>query len=46
VIHDRAASGSRGFFCTFASPAAGIWYVTVRGYSSYSGVILSGDHDK
>ena len=27
--------------CSFASPAAGTWYVSVRGYSSYSGVSLT-----
>jgi hypothetical protein len=32
--------------CTIPSPAAGTWYVSVRGYNSYSGVTLTGDHDR
>jgi serine protease len=31
--------------CTFASPAAGDWYVMLRGYTSYSGVTLTGSYD-
>lgn len=27
--------------CSFANPTAGTWYVSVRGYSSYSGVSLT-----
>jgi vibriolysin len=30
--------------CTFSSPAAGTWYVMLRGYSAYSGVTLRGDY--
>jgi hypothetical protein len=32
--------------CSITSPSAGTWYVSVRGYSSYSGVTLTADHDK
>lgn len=28
--------------CSFAAPQAGTWYVTVRGYSAYSGATLRG----
>jgi serine protease len=31
--------------CTFASPAAGDWYVMLRGYTAYSGVTLTGSFD-
>jgi serine protease len=30
--------------CSFNSPAAGTWHVMVRGYSTFSGVSLMGDH--
>ncbi len=30
--------------CNFASPAAGTWYVMVRGYSSFSGVTLQASY--
>ncbi|HEX7029515.1 MAG TPA: S8 family serine peptidase [Gammaproteobacteria bacterium] len=30
--------------CNFASPAAGTWHVMIRGYSSYSGVSLTGSY--
>jgi hypothetical protein len=28
--------------CTFNAPAAGSWYVMIRGYTAYSGVTLTG----
>ena len=31
--------------CTFATPAAGTYYVMLRGYSSYSGLSLKGDYE-
>ncbi len=31
--------------CSFASPQAGTWYVTIRAYSSFSGVSLLGSYD-
>ncbi len=30
--------------CSFASPQAGTWYVMLRGYTSYSGVTLTGSY--
>ncbi len=30
--------------CTFASPSAGTWYVTLRAYSTFSGVTLRGSY--
>ncbi len=30
--------------CTFASPQAGTWYVTIRAYSAFSGVSLKGSY--
>src|SRR5262249_46125985 len=30
--------------CTFTSPAAGDWYVMIRGYTAYSGVTLKGQY--
>lgn len=30
--------------CSFAAPQAGTWYVTVRGYSAYSGATLRGSY--
>jgi len=30
--------------CTFAAPSAGTWYVTLRAYSSFTGVTLSGSY--
>jgi serine protease len=30
--------------CTFATPQAGTWYVTLRAYSSFSGVTLRGSY--
>jgi len=30
--------------CTFASPTAGTWYVTLRAYSSFTGVSLTGSY--
>ncbi|HEX7048100.1 MAG TPA: S8 family serine peptidase [Gammaproteobacteria bacterium] len=30
--------------CNFASPQAGTWHVMIRGYSSYSGVSLTGSY--
>ncbi len=32
--------------CTFASPAAGTWYVMIRGFTSYSGVSLVASFDE
>ncbi len=32
--------------CSFASPQAGTWHVMLRGYSSYSGVSLTGSFDE
>jgi vibriolysin len=29
--------------CNFTNPASGTWYVMIRGYSTYSGVSLTGD---
>lgn len=31
--------------CTWSSPQAGTWYVTVNGYQSYSGVTLTGSYN-
>lgn len=31
--------------CTFASPTAGTWYVTLRAYSSFTGVTLRGSYN-
>jgi serine protease len=31
--------------CSFASPAAGTWYVRLKAYSTFSGVSLIGDYD-
>src|SRR5262249_42102433 len=30
--------------CTFTSPAAGPWYVMIRGFAAYSGVTLKGTY--
>jgi hypothetical protein len=30
--------------CTFSSPQSGTWYVTVRAYSTFSGVSLTGSY--
>ena len=30
--------------CTFANPAAGTWYVTIRGYAAFTGVSLKGTY--
>jgi vibriolysin len=32
--------------CSFTNPSGGTWYVSLYGYSSYSGVTLTGDYDK
>jgi serine protease len=32
--------------CSFASPAAGTWYVRVKAYSSFSGVSLTGSYSE
>jgi serine protease len=32
--------------CSFANPQAGTWYVTIRAYSSFSGVSLTGSYDE
>ncbi len=34
-------SGNREI-CTFAQPAAGIWFISLRGYTGYSGISLTG----
>ena len=31
--------------CNFSNPAAGTWYIRIRGYSSYSGVTLTAEYD-
>lgn len=31
--------------CTMASPAAGAWYIMLRGYTAYTGVTLVATHD-
>jgi len=40
----RPYLGGNAETCTFNSPAAGTWHVMVRGYSTFSGVSLLGDH--
>lgn len=42
----RPYIGGNSETCTISSPAAGTWYVSVRGFASYSGVTLTGDYDK
>jgi vibriolysin len=32
--------------CSFNPPTGGTYYVSIRGYTSYSGVTLTGDYDK
>ncbi len=36
----RPYSSSSSESCSFSSPASGDWYVSIRGYTSYSGVTL------
>ncbi|MCP4900492.1 MAG: PKD domain-containing protein, partial [bacterium] len=38
----RPYKGGNAETCPFAAPAAGDWYVMLRGYSTYSGVTLEG----
>lgn len=40
----RPYLGGNNEDCSFSSPAAGTWHVMIRGYSSYSGVSLTGTH--
>jgi hypothetical protein len=42
----RSTSTDNEETCTKPSPAAGTWYVSVYRSSNYSGVTLTGDHDK
>ncbi len=41
----RPYLGGNNETCTFASPAAGNWYVTLRAYATFSGVTLVGNYD-
>ncbi|MBS3796815.1 S8 family serine peptidase [Pseudoalteromonas sp. BDTF-M6] len=41
----RPYSGGNDESCSFASPQTGTYYVTVLGYSSFSGVSLVGNYD-
>ncbi|HEX6930475.1 MAG TPA: S8 family serine peptidase [Gammaproteobacteria bacterium] len=40
----RPYVGGNSETCNFASPQAGTWHVMLRGYSSYSGVSLTGSY--
>ncbi|WP_305068983.1 M4 family metallopeptidase [Marilutibacter chinensis] len=40
----RPYLGGNSETCSFASPAAGTWHVSLRAYSSFSGVSLVGDY--
>jgi secreted trypsin-like serine protease len=37
----RPYQGGNAEFCSFDSPAAGTWYVSMRGFSAYSGATLT-----
>lgn len=37
----RPYQGGNYEFCTFTAPASGTWYISLRGYSAYSGVALT-----
>jgi serine protease len=40
----RPYKDGNGETCTFTAPAAGTWYVRLRGYASFSGVSLKGTY--
>ena len=40
----RPYLGGNNESCDFSNPQAGTWHVMIRGYSSYSGVSLTGTH--
>jgi hypothetical protein len=41
----RPFRAGNGESCSFTNPAAGLWYVMVRGYNNFSGVSLVGSHN-